>query len=244
MQDKGFTFTPVRRTRVATDVAAQLRSVILAGQFQPGDRLPAEPVMARQFGVSRESIRYALRILEVEGLLEVRTGGAGGPYVSAKHPGYLKDAMSTYLHLQGATFDELVELRIALESTASALAAERATAAELSALRSAAGRATSPRSAAAPGAAADFHTILIGAAHNRALSLLFEVTRSLFLDGLDAASLPEGRRHTHIQRAHTALYGALTRRDAAAAAGIMSVHLSDLAEVCTASSGTSRVPST
>ena len=65
--------------RLYRQIAEQLRAVIEAGEFAVGSRLPAERDLARQFGVSRPSVREALIALEVEGLVEVRTGS--GVYV-------------------------------------------------------------------------------------------------------------------------------------------------------------------
>src|SRR5213595_456802 len=76
-------FAPIRPTRASSDVIAQIRRAILSGQYRPGDRLPTERDMAQQFGVSRVTVRDALRALEAHGLVRVKVGGQGGPYVSA-----------------------------------------------------------------------------------------------------------------------------------------------------------------
>jgi DNA-binding FadR family transcriptional regulator len=69
----------VEPQRLYRQIAEQLRSLITAGEFTPGSRLPAERDLAKQFGVSRPSVREALIALEVEGWVEVRTGS--GVYV-------------------------------------------------------------------------------------------------------------------------------------------------------------------
>src|SRR3979411_1052358 len=117
---------PIRPTRASSDVIAQIRRAILSGQYRPGDRLPTEREMARQFGVSRVTVRDALRALEAAGLLEIRVGGQGGPYVKEPDPARLAESLRTHFHLQGTTFAELAEARLALETTAARLAAERA----------------------------------------------------------------------------------------------------------------------
>ena len=65
--------------RLYRQIAEQLRALIAQGEFATGDRLPAERDLARQFNVSRPSVREALIALEVEGWVEVRTGS--GVYV-------------------------------------------------------------------------------------------------------------------------------------------------------------------
>lgn len=70
----GPAFSPVRRDRIYEQVARQIRQQILEGRLVPGDRLPPERELARQFGVSRVSIRQALTLLMAEGLIENRVG--------------------------------------------------------------------------------------------------------------------------------------------------------------------------
>ena len=74
----------VEPQRLYRQIAGQLRALIVAGEFQPGARLPAERDLAQQLGVSRPSVREALIAMEVEGWVEVRTGS--GVYVLARIP--------------------------------------------------------------------------------------------------------------------------------------------------------------
>src|SRR6204780_4669566 len=64
----------IESRRLYLQIADQVRSLIAIGEFSPGSRLPAERELARQFGVSRPSMREALIALEVEGYVEVRPG--------------------------------------------------------------------------------------------------------------------------------------------------------------------------
>lgn len=73
----------VEPQRLYRQIAEQLRALIATGEFSPGSRLPAERDLARQLGVSRPSVREALIALEVEGVIDVRTGS--GIYVRAAH---------------------------------------------------------------------------------------------------------------------------------------------------------------
>jgi DNA-binding FadR family transcriptional regulator len=68
-------FAPLRRERLADQVAAALRDAIVAGTYQPGDRLPAERELALRFGVNRSSVREALQQLSAWGLVDIRHGG-------------------------------------------------------------------------------------------------------------------------------------------------------------------------
>ena len=65
---------PVERPRVAEEIVEQIRSLILTGQYAPGDKLPPERELARQLGVNRASLREALKKLEHLGLVKIRQG--------------------------------------------------------------------------------------------------------------------------------------------------------------------------
>lgn len=120
----------VEPQRLYRQIAEQLRRAVMAGEFAVGARLPAERDLAKQLGVSRPSLREALIALEVEGMIEVRTGS--GIYVLAKHARTRKrpkpDARPEWGPLQLMRARELVEGEVA------ALAARHAKKADLLAI--------------------------------------------------------------------------------------------------------------
>ena len=75
-------FRPARQRRAFDDIVAQVREGILAGVLRAGERLPAEREMAGQLAVSRNTLREALRMLEVAGLIERRRGASGGAFIT------------------------------------------------------------------------------------------------------------------------------------------------------------------
>ena len=99
------------------------RDIIRDGR-QPGDPLPSEATMLAHYDVSRESLREALRLLEVQGLVAIRRGPGGGPTVCTVDPANLGRVSTLYYHLAGATYRELWEAWILAES----ILAERAAA--------------------------------------------------------------------------------------------------------------------
>lgn len=225
------TFAPIRATRASSDVIAQIRRAILSGQYRPGDRLPTERAMAQQFGVSRVTVRDALRALEANGLVRVKVGGQGGPYVSEPDIALLSDSIGTHLHLRGTTFQDLAEARQALETTAAQLAARRATAADLAALEAAIHGPIRPPVDEPPSAASslDFHTALVIGAHNGALLAMFRATRALIQTAFDQLHAQQPDMADAARRAHTALYAAIAAGDAQQAATIMREHLEEFA---------------
>ena len=116
----GLTRTPKTSEITARVIAAD---IIRTGR-QPGDPLPSEATMLDQYDVSRESLREALRLLEVQGLIAMRRGPGGGPTVCTVDPANLGRVSTLYYHLAGATYRELWEAWILAES----ILAERAAA--------------------------------------------------------------------------------------------------------------------
>jgi GntR family transcriptional repressor for pyruvate dehydrogenase complex len=222
-------FAPIRPTRASSDVIAQIRRAILSGQYRPGDRLPTEREMAQQFGVSRVTVRDALRALEANGLVRVKVGGQGGPYVSEPDISLLSDSIGTHLHLRGITFEELAEARMALETTAARLAAQRATPDDLAELKAAIQGPIQPPTTDTATASLDFHTALVTASHNQALLAMFRATRALIQQAFDALHAQQPDMAEAARRTHGELYAAIAARDPERAAGLMRSHLEEFA---------------
>src|SRR5213078_3000693 len=96
-------------------VAERLRRQIARGELTIGQRLPPEDKLTATFGIARTTLREALRILESEGLLEIRRGRAGGPVVTMPQIGSLAEGLAVTLQLQGTTAGDLDAARQLLE---------------------------------------------------------------------------------------------------------------------------------
>ena len=79
-------FSPVNVDRVSQVIVDQIKLLIRDGRLQPGDRLPSERELCQRFGVSRVTVREALRVLEAGGLLAIRVGAHGGAFLT-RRPG-------------------------------------------------------------------------------------------------------------------------------------------------------------
>ncbi|PYC79567.1 GntR family transcriptional regulator [Streptomyces tateyamensis] len=114
-----------------TDQAiARIRGLIRDGELAPGSKLPAEPQLAAQLGLSRNTLREAVKALVVARVLEIRRGA--GTYVTSLEPGLLLEGLGGVVELlQGDTVLELFEVRRMLEPAATGVAATRATAEDL-----------------------------------------------------------------------------------------------------------------
>lgn len=111
-----------RPLKTSESVARDIVHDIVSNRLSSGDRLPSEAAMLVQYSVSRESLREALRLLEVQGLITLRRGPGGGPVVGTVDPADLGRTSTLYYHLAGGTYEELFEAWVLTES----LLAERA----------------------------------------------------------------------------------------------------------------------
>lgn len=194
-----------RGPSAADVVAEQVLAGIRQGRYRKGDRLPTEPVLARQLGVGRTSVREGIGKLRLFGVVEVRRGV--GTYVKSATPSGAHLAFHEWSAENKFQIVDLFEVRMALEGTAAALAAQRASADEHNELLA--------RARAHLRAHHDqdidelvetdqaFHTAMVATTHNEMLIKLYEVLvpqlvdyrrKSLVLEGASERS-----SHDHLR---------------------------------------------
>ncbi len=221
---------PVRRVRKAYEqVADQLRELIVSGKLARGERLANETVLAREFGVSRATVREALRLLTAQSLIRTAKGAGGGTYVTLPTVDHVSQFLNSALNLLAAaehvTLDELLEAREALEVPAARLAAKRRTDEVLARLQG-----TIPIEPAklAPMEQfvynAGFHTTVIAASGNAFLKMAAEPLFTILQTNLARSSLGT-RFHKGINEQHRAIAAAIEGRDARRAEREMRAHL-------------------
>lgn len=97
------------KPKAAETIARRVVQLIVSGGLKAGDKLPREAEMVDQYGVGRETLREALRLLETQGLIALRRGPGGGPVVATAEPVNLGRISTLYYQMVGATYVELVE---------------------------------------------------------------------------------------------------------------------------------------
>lgn len=120
-------FTAITPQRAFEEIAGQIRGLVARGSLRPGDRLPPERELAVAFGVSRNTLREALRALELAGMIESRKGATGGAFVREGTPQVVVGGMRDLYHLGAITPEHLTEARIWLSELVVRVACERAT---------------------------------------------------------------------------------------------------------------------
>lgn len=112
-----------RPLKTSEQVARNVVHDIIERGLQPGDGLPSETAMLELYGVSRESLREGLRLLETQGLITIRRGPGGGPVVGTVDPANLGRVSTLYYYMAGATYRELFDAWVLSEATLAELAA-------------------------------------------------------------------------------------------------------------------------
>jgi GntR family transcriptional regulator, transcriptional repressor for pyruvate dehydrogenase complex len=211
----------MRRSAAASGAVEHIQQLVQRGELKAGDRLPSERELARRLGVSRSTLREAIRALVVMNILVPRHGD--GTYVSSLEPELLSAPFTFALDTQPALQTHLFEARRVLETACARLAATRITDEELAELDDLAATDGSD-----PGPLIDrdveLHTAIAHATRNPILLALMGSIGTLALESRRvSAGLPGQAARS--RRDHRAIIAALRRRDADAAAAAMERHL-------------------
>lgn len=212
-------------------VASQLRELIVTGHLHAGDQLPTEAELATVFGVSRSTIREALRSLSAQNLVFTSRGVTGGTFVSEVDPDTVSDYLRTSLGLMSGSetvsVADLLEARAALEVPAARFAAIRRTDPLLEQLKLNVDVAHIDDEAIRFDKNTEFHALILQASGNRLFSIvaspIFEVLRSRFRRD----DVP-GDYWDIVDADHREIYHHLVAGDPAAAERAMREHLSRL----------------
>jgi GntR family transcriptional regulator, transcriptional repressor for pyruvate dehydrogenase complex len=214
-------------------LADDLRAQITSGRLRPGDRLPAEPEMCARSGVSRSTVREALRLLASQHLIVTTRGVTGGSFVAQPSVAQLADGLVMAVQLlRGAIGTaELFEVREMLEVPAAGLAALRRTDADLAALRAALFAPDIDDPDTMRAAQWTFHGALAAAAGNPLYELLARPLHQLS-DERQCPAAPTEGLWRRIDAAHREILRCVTRRDVAGAAEATRTHLRFVRDLC------------
>jgi GntR family transcriptional repressor for pyruvate dehydrogenase complex len=221
-------FTPVSNERISREIVDQIKAAILEGRLQPGDRLLPERNLAEQFGVSRVTVRDALRILEAAGLLQIRIGARGGAVVTAPGTARVGEGIANMLLLSTVTAADVTEARMVFELGTIPLVCERADDTDIKDLLEICDRADSALRDGTfqVGLSAEFHIRLARCTHNPAIEMIIDSFRGPLLMSLQRAKEAAPEMGYVGTPEHRALVEAIAARDVEQARRIMTEHLS------------------
>jgi DNA-binding FadR family transcriptional regulator len=226
-------FSRVTAGRISGLIVDQVRLLIRDGQLAVGDRLPSERELGERFGVSRVTVREALRALEANGLITIRVGAQGGAFVTAPTSERVGEGISDLLTLSVVTPAQVTEARQVLELGIVPLVCERADEKDVADLLEICDRADATIASGDPypvALSAEFHSRIAKATHNPAIEMFAQSFQGPMLRSLLRAQEEDPQVGIKGTAEHREFALAVKHRDAAAAQAIMRQHLARTAE--------------
>lgn len=216
---------------VTQSLILQFQQMLRDGRFSQGDRLPPERELAAHFNVARSSLRQALKVLEILGVIRQRVGD--GSYLNSDAAALLSVPLEFLFLLDDTTVQDLIELRMLMEPGLASLAAQRATEDDIQMLRRSIRDLEKSGSDRLKLVSSDllFHRSIFQASKNRTAENLFHnIHRAMAKMMLVTSQLVELE---HTLAFHKPILKAIERRDAKAAARLMEEHLEDAKRLIT-----------
>jgi GntR family transcriptional repressor for pyruvate dehydrogenase complex len=210
--------------RITARLISRIKSMIADGALTPGAKFPPERDLAIKFSANRTSVRQALKVLEIMGVLTQRVGD--GTYLSNSAETILNEPLDFLVLLDDLSHHELFETRLIVEPELTARAAQRATAEDIAALRAAVSAMEKSRNTQER-LTADmaFHDAVFRASGNRICQLLFKQIHRTVLTSMSHLSHRVSLEQPLMY--HRRIYKAIRERDAEAARQAMREHILD-----------------
>lgn len=224
---------PIVAPKASSLLANKLREMILSGELYAGELLPPEQSLVTESGLSRGSVREALKILEIEGLLEIRSGRAGGARVTVPQRHSLARTTELFVRTNGITLQSLLDCRIAVEPMLARLTARNRKEAELKRLRELhqAFEDSVDNVQRYRRINFDWHLAVAAASRNEPLIALMEAIANPVYEatGYEVVTTLGSRREA--VKAHNAVMKAIERQDEEEAARTMEQHLTSYSAI-------------
>lgn len=226
-------FKSPEKVKMSTHIIRQVREAILQGQLKPGEALPPEKDLIVKFGVSKHTLREALRCLEAMGFLTIRRGAGGGPVVSEVDMETTKDCLANFLHFKNVSVRDMSQVRSIIEPWLARRAAETFTEQDIEEFeaihekyRTIYAKGFCPRAARYE---INFHIFLAKKTENPVLVMMLDFVNSIVSDFRTTLrpSLDFSRK---VFEAHERIVLAIKARDGEAAARHMREHVREVEE--------------
>jgi len=219
-------FEPISVSRALDEIARQIRQEVMAGRLKPGQKLPPERELCVRFGVSRNTLREALRALEISGLIELKKGASGGAFIKRGDKDVVVTGLRDLYYLGSITPEQLTEARVMLADLVVRDVCVKASKADLEALQANVAAAEAAQKAGNFEERArihlEFHTLLVKISGNPILILTMEAILQVMAEFIAQIGYAENR---FVLPSRRRLLKFLAERNADEAANEMAAHL-------------------
>ena len=219
-------YVKLKKRKVFEEIADQIRGMVESGQLSPGDQLPPERELALRFGVSRTSLREAIRALEMMGEVETRVGVNGGTFIRELSLDHAMNIVQSMFNRTNQMLTDIVEVRLILETKSAFYAAKRRTDEDLEELYAVLEEMEEDINRGGLGMQADhkYHLTVAKASENAFLSglsqLLEDMIEQTRMNTLSEKGVPEEALEDHKK-----ITEAIANKNAALAEVLMRSHL-------------------
>jgi GntR family transcriptional repressor for pyruvate dehydrogenase complex len=226
-------FKPIRSKRTFEEISGRIKELIFEGVLKPGDRLPSEIELAKMLGVGRQSVREALRLLELSGFLSVQRGVKGGPVVEDTIFNKMGSLFLSAFKFKKISIEDLTKARIEIEKSVLLYAIENADAEDLKRLRGNLRKAknTLRRGRPAFEENIEFHRLLAKSSKNHVFILVMESILAVLSDFRSRVNEVGLDRSRAVTLCHEKILKALQDKRKEEALQILDNHLKEVQQI-------------
>ena len=225
MEAKKQLFSPIDNKRAFESVSLEIKKLILSGALKPGDRLPSEAEIAAQFNVGRQTVREALRILELSGFISIQRGYGGGPVVKDTVINQVASLLLDAFQMEKISIAKITAARVGIEKAVLDAVIDDAEESDLESLRENIGKAWDRVENGLPCIEEniEFHRLLAKASRNPVFVIVIEAIVSL-IRNFHSLQMPDADTCEGAVKSHQDLLNAIIKKDRGKAFQLIEEH--------------------
>ena len=222
-------FTPIESKRTFEEISSKVKNLIFDGTLKPGDRLPSEQELAKQFGVGRQSVREALRLLELSGFVSIQKGYGGGPVVKDTISTQIRNLYLDAFRMEKITVEEFTSARSVIEKAILNEVIDKADESDIKRIRANLAEAEEliANKKMATDENFDFHALLAQASKNKVFIILERSINAIHRN-LRSRSTADYKTTRNALKAHQKILDAIINKDREKAIKLLDQHILDV----------------
>ncbi len=222
-------FSPIKTKRIFEEVSAEIKKSIVSGAFKPGDRLPSEVELSRQFNVSRQTIREAFRMLELSGFITIQRGAVGGAVIVDTILKSVSESLVDAIQMKKISADHLNTCRLEVEKAMMRYVIDYAHGADIQELQDNIDEAKRAAERGIPPFKQNlqFHRILARASRNHMFFIIVDTMMAVISDFFTRIP-PDFEISRRVIGVHQAILDAIKEKNVEKTVGLLEKHIPEI----------------